>query len=369
MSKLCIIYNTAPRYREAIFHKIDSQYNCDWFFGMTKTDIKEMDITKLRNAHYYKYYGNPRKLYWKSGIISKLFNSNYSCYLILSESRSITDYFFIALKNILFPHKRIYAWTHGLYGKESKFELIMKLWQFKHVDGVYVYNDYSRKLLLGNGISANKVITIYNSLHYDEQVQIRNTLTKSTIYKEHFHNDYPVLLFIGRLTVIKKLDMILHAVRLLKEEMKHYNIVFVGDGVERRRLEALTSKLDICDNVWFYGICYDEALNAELIYNADLCVAPGNVGLTAMHSMVFGTPVLTHSDFSNQMPEFEAIIPNQTGTFFKYNDIQSLKSAIDAWFANKKDRESIRENCFGVIDSKWNPHYQINVLKNSLIVE
>ena len=43
--KLCLIYNTAPRYREAIFRAIDTEYDCDWYFGYTRTDIKEMDTS------------------------------------------------------------------------------------------------------------------------------------------------------------------------------------------------------------------------------------------------------------------------------------------------------------------------------------
>lgn len=58
--------------------------------------------------------------------------------------------------------------------------------------------------------------------------------------------------------------------------------------------------------------------NAEFIYNADLCVSPGNVGLTAMHSLVFGCPVITHNCFEWQMPEFEAIQPGITGDFLRW---------------------------------------------------
>ena len=54
--KLCLIYNTAPRYREAIFKAIDQEFDCDWYFGPTKTDIKEMDTSLLKNVKYYKTF-------------------------------------------------------------------------------------------------------------------------------------------------------------------------------------------------------------------------------------------------------------------------------------------------------------------------
>jgi glycosyltransferase involved in cell wall biosynthesis len=128
----------------------------------------------------------------------------------------------------------------------------------------------------------------------------------------------------------------------------------------------LSKELNAEDVVWFYGACYDEEKLAELLYNADLCVSPGNVGLTAMHSMVYGLPVLTHNKFEWQMPEFEAIIEGKTGSFFEYDNLKSLETSISGFFKNVTDRETIRKNCFAVIDSKFNPHIQLNVIRNVL---
>ena len=53
-----MIYNTAPRYREAIFRAIDAEYDCDLYFGHTKSDIKVMDTSQLKNVAYYHTIGN-----------------------------------------------------------------------------------------------------------------------------------------------------------------------------------------------------------------------------------------------------------------------------------------------------------------------
>ena len=127
--------------------------------------------------------------------------------------------------------------------------------------------------------------------------------------------------------------------------------------------------MGLTDNVWFHGASYDEEENARLIYNADLCVSPGNVGLTAIHSLTFGTPVLTHNNFTRQMPEFEAIKDGVTGAFFMQDNEESLASQIDNWFQKNKDiRDEIRANCYEVIDSEWNPYYQMEIFKKVLDV-
>lgn len=363
--KLCIIYNTAPKYRERIFSLIDEYYDCDWYFGYTKTDIKEMDTSVLKRVIYYKTIGNSRAS-WQRGIVRLLFKKEYNTFLMLAESRNLTIYLFLFLLRF-FPNKRVYLWTHGLYGKESSFEAKLKMWIYSHASGVFLYGNYSKQLLMEKGFPESRLFVIHNSLFYERQKAIRDSIHPSDIYFRHFGNNNPVLIFIGRLTKVKRLDMLINAVALLKQWGCTYNIVFVGDGEMRQDLKYLVTKKDLANNVWFYGACYEEQTNAELIYNADLCVAPGNVGLTAMHTMVFGCPVITHNDFKWQMPEFEAIIKGVTGDFFKYGDTESLAETINDWFVLKQNkREAVRQACYNEIDTQWTPQFQLEVIKKGL---
>lgn len=367
MQKLCIIYNTAPRYREAVFRMIDAEYECDWYFGETKTDIKEMDTSLLKNVKYYKSIGNPNRIYWKKGVLKLLFKKKYKNFFLLAETRSVTDWLFFLLAAAFFPNKKIYIWTHGWYGKETGIDAKMKLWLYRHVAGTFVYGDRAKKLLMEKNIPENRLFAIHNSLNYDEQISLRKSMGTSDIFKNHFKNSYPVIIFIGRLTKVKKLGMLVDALAKLESQGECYNLVFVGDGVERDDLEKKVVTMKLQDCVWFYGACYDEKHNAELIYNADLCVSPGNVGLTAMHALVFGCPVITHDCFEWQMPEFEAIHVGATGDFFKKDDVEDLTTVISRWFAKKKgERDEVRNMCFKEIDTYWNPYYQMNVIKKNL---
>ena len=209
---------------------------------------------------------------------------------------------------------------------------------------------------------------IHNSLAYEKQVEIRQRLQPDDVYKMHFNNDYPNLVFVGRLTKVKHLDLALETLKVLSNGGNFYNLTMIGTGEEQEELRNLAKELAVDDSVWFYGPCYDEEQLGHLIYNADLCVSPGNVGLTAMHSMVFGTPVLTHNDFARQMPEFESIKEGETGGFFIRDNVNSLADRIVAWFsAEDYNRDRIRQNCFTEIDQNWTPQFQIEVLKKQLL--
>lgn len=364
MQKLCLIFNMAPLYNEDIYCALESVYDCDWHFGPADPTIKEMNVSLLKSVFRYRVIGNPNKCFLKLGMLPLLFKRKYQNFFMLAETHSVTDWAFFWLASVIFPKKRIYIWTHGWYGCENAMKKKMKLWLFQHVTGVFIYGNYARQLAIKEGISPKKVFTIHNSLHYDQQKALRDSLRSSNIYSRHFGNEKPVLIFIGRLTKVKRLKMLVDVVAMDKV---CYNLVLVGEGSEKASLEQLARDLGVASSVWFYGACYDEKVNSELIFNADLCVSPGNVGLTAIHALTFGTPVVSHNDFTLQMPEFEAIIPNRTGNFFERDSEESLARVIDDWFeAHGSQRETVRLACYQEIDTQWNPYFQMNVIRKNL---
>ncbi len=370
MGRLCVIYNFAQLYREPIFTEIDRRWDCSWYFGKNTTDIKEMDISKLSDATEVP---NERigvgAWYRLKGLSGKLKGKNFSTYLALGEPYCLSIWW-LAMKLRLFGgNKKLYFWTHGWYGKETYLRRIIKKSFFKLADGIFLYGNYARNLMIKEGFDPDKLFVIHNSLDYKKQKKIRRTLKESDIYRNHFGNNDPTLIFIGRLTAVKRLELLIKAQAILLQRGTPCNLVLVGDGEKREELEALVKEKNLSDRVWIYGRCYDDNINAELIYNASLCVAPGNVGLTAMHTMVFGTPVISHSEFKWQMPEFEAIRPGKTGDFFKHEYVDDLACTIERWLKEHTDRDAVRKACFAEIDNGWNPAYQMNVLEKHLIVK
>lgn len=321
--KLCLVYNSAPLYRASIFSLIDKNFQCDYLFGEAMGDIKQMDtdilqgnVTKVSNVYFF------HRLYFQPKVLN-LLTKSYDAYLMQGETRCVSTWLFCILKRLFFPKKKVYFWSHGWYGKETRIEKLIKKAFFRLPNGgIFPYGDYARNLMIKEGFNGEKLFTIHNSLDHDRQVEIRKKLKPSDLYEKRFGNRFPNLIFIGRLTKVKHLDMALNAVAILKAKGADYNLTFVGDGEERSYLESLCKDLGLSDRVWFVGACYDEKENAEYLYSADLCVSPGNVGLTAIHSMMFGTPVVTHDNFAYQMPEFEAIHPGITGDFFSSRGCQ-----------------------------------------------
>ena len=247
----------------------------------------------------------------------------------------------------------------------------MKTWvkklYFSLFTDILVYGKYAIKLMAEQGIDVNKMRCIANSLDSYQNLEIRKIVKRTHIYSEHFGNDHPVIIYCGRIQRVKKLDMLIRAVRHLKDKKHPVNIVFIGKDVDGIGLEEVARQEGVNDMVWFYGPCYDGKKLGELFYNADVCASPGNIGLTAIHSLSFGCPAITHDNFAHQMPEFEAVIPRKTGDFFKEDDIDDLCEKLLTWTSLSVDeREQVRNDAFAEIDRKWNVDYQIGVIKQIL---
>lgn len=363
--KICLASLTASHYRHLIYHLLDKELDLNFVFGQGNTTVKQMDFSQLKNVKTVSLCPiGKSKIYRMPGACKQMLKSD----IIIDDTGilCITSWIILFLSKLL--SKKVFLWTHGWYGREGKVKSIIKRIYSALASGTMVYGEYARKLMIENGFNADKIAVIHNSLDYDTQIEIRNSKLQSNIYKEHFRNNYPNLIFIGRLTPTKQLHMILEAMVLLKNKSEFFNLVFVGDGEEEARLRKITEKNGLKDNVWFYGASYGEETNAILLYNADLCVAPGNIGLTAMHALMFGCPCLSHNDFPNQMPEFEAIIPDKTGLFFTRNDTLSLANEISTWFRKHgDDRDLIRQNCYNEIESNWNPYRQLKIISNFIL--
>lgn len=363
MNKICCIFNLAPHYRAAIYRLMDKELKCEFYFIEQKTSIRLMNYNDLHGyKEKLKYHHMYHKTYWHSNTIRLSFYS-YTDYIITGDPYCLSTWIILIIAKML--NKKIYLWSHGWYGRESFIKKYIKRIYFSLAYVTLLYGEYAKELMINEGIRHEKLICLYNSLDYECQVKIRDKITLTDIYIKHFNNEYPVILYMGRIQKTKKIDLLIEAIENINKRGIDTNLVIIGKPEIEVDIKILTAKLG--ESVWIYGACYDEAELAPLIYNSQLCVSPGNVGLTALHCLVYGTPVITHSNCQNQGPEFEAIIEGKTGGFFVENSVEDLSNKIEEWLnKNENQRSRIRKECYSIIQSKYNPQKQIKTLTHVL---
>ncbi len=264
--------------------------------------------------------------------------------------------------------KRVFFWGHGYLYEPKGFKGLIRRAFYAIPNAHMFYGRIAKVIAIKHGWAPNKLHVIYNSLNTGQQRKIRDESTKDQaleVRRQIFGNDNPVAICTTRLIAIRRLDLLIDSIHTLKQSGHSVNLILVGDGPESERLKKQAQQLGV--NVHFEGACYDERRIAQLVMASSVTVAPGKVGLTAMHSMVYGVPVVTHGDASDQMPEWEAIIPDKTGSLFQSGNVQSLSDAILKWTQSQFPDSNTQKECHKIIDRFWNPDFQRQAIENAVL--
>jgi len=142
----------------------------------------------------------------------------------------------------------------------------------------------------------------------------------------------PVLLHVGRLKKYKATDHLLRAARRLRDRGRDCDVVIVGSGDDRPRLEKLTDRLGLRDRVRFTGfIGEDEKVNwyrraAVLVENS----AKEGWGLIVMEANACGTPTVVADSPGLVDSSREGV----NGLFYRYGDIADLADKLDRLLAD-----------------------------------
>lgn len=105
-------------------------------------------------------------------------------------------------------------------------------------------------------------------VYFDNQAEIDN-LRQSLGLK-----DEKVLLFVGRIHILKNIFFIADSLKVLKDKNFNFKMIFVGTGPDEEKLREYITKLGLDDKVLFAGRICDRDLLAKYYRLADLFVFP-----------------------------------------------------------------------------------------------
>jgi glycosyltransferase involved in cell wall biosynthesis len=156
----------------------------------------------------------------------------------------------------------------------------------------------------------------------------------------------PLLLYLGRLGPEKRVDLLLHAVALLKGRdlpapQRDFCLAIVGDGQCRADLENLTAELGLQAQVQFIGV-QPHAIAGDWYAAADIftLAAPLETqGLVLIEAMAAGLPCVAVA--SGGLPE--TVIEEQTGLLVKF-DPQAFADGVERLLLAPQERRRMGEN-------------------------
>jgi glycosyltransferase involved in cell wall biosynthesis len=102
------------------------------------------------------------------------------------------------------------------------------------------------------------------------------------------------IVYLGRLEAYKRVDVMLRALAQLADRLGDVEIVIIGRGPARERLESLAREIGLADRTTFTGFVSNDERDA-LLADARVCVCPSEKegwGLTVIEANALGVPVV-----------------------------------------------------------------------------
>lgn len=188
---------------------------------------------------------------------------------------------------------------------------------YRKIDRIIAPSGFMRDKLVEGGFRSDQVVCMQNFAK-DEVLACAHDGADGTDWEN------PYLLFFGRLSREKGVDVLVEAVSCLPEG---WRLVVAGDGPDREALERVAGKSPVSDHIGFVGFKSGDELR-RLVSGAAFSAAPArwreNMPYSIVESMAHGTPVV--GTRIGGIPEL--VSEGQTGFLAEPGDASSLAAAI-----------------------------------------
>jgi len=346
-------YLTLIHYRESVFNRIASDPRIDF----TICCGKKSPYQKMRNfepqpplkikwvKNFVVNITQMHFIVWQWGAIINLVRTRPNVLILLGADPHILSsfpLFFIA--KIL--RVKVCWWSHATLAGQGFLGRWLRLFFYKHADGILAYDEVGRLRLEKAGVEPSTMTTIWNCLNDADYKLSAND-------RQVTENDCTIrVLYIGRLYRDKKMRLLIEAAAILKDRGVTFVVDIVGDGPELTATKEKSIALDLNDVIRFHGAKYDDDLT-QFLSKADIGVIPSWAGLSAIQYMASGIPVITEENQGiNHPPEVSAIIEDETGAFFDFESAESLANTIEATYPKVK---SLSNSCLKLVREQFTP--------------
>ena len=323
--KVILVQTALAHYRESLFENLCKESKIQFLIvsGLQyfTESIKKIDTNNKKiNVFYQKnFYLFNSSIVWQSGLIKILFKEKPKI-LILSgvDLHNPTTLLVFLLSKVV--GVKVFWWSHCTFGKQGYWGYLLRILFYKLADGILAYDSSGKERLIQKGVVANKITVIDNCLN---ESAYRDDIRK--IPQNNIN-----IVFSGRLTSIKKVDILIEAAQIIIKKGINLTVFIVGNGPEMSNLVKLSQEYQITQNIVFKGELYETEL-VDVLLKSHIGVIPSNAGLSLLQYMASGLPVITDdgkNDGYEHNPEISMLEVNKTGLIYKKNNPLSLAEKI-----------------------------------------
>jgi len=259
---------------------------------------------------------------------------------------------FISLASLFLPKNIKFIFSeHNVYNRRRSCKI------FKILD-TFIYSRYYKIICVSKQVQVALVEWLPNLKR--KSVVISNAVPVSDLSNGSIVKKYDIL-FVGRLTKAKGVDILLKAIKIIKEKyQKEIRAAIVGKGYLDEELKGLVMELGIEKEVEFLGVRRDIE---KLMQSTKLFVLPSRwegLPLTILEAMSSGAGII-----ATKVGSIPEVIQNgKEGILIFPEDSETLAGAIAELLKDRELRVKLGVNAYKKVKEKYSIEvYTKNILE------
>ena len=284
-ARVAVQQRVLPVYRAPFFNALGSACSggLEVFAGLPRTreaiaTVEELSSARFVRARNLHLFSGKTYFCLQRGILRWLERFQPQVLIVEANPRYLSTP--SAIQWMHHRHHPVIGWGLGA-APTGRTETRLRREFLHQLDAVIAYSQTGAEQYKAAGLPPERVFVAPNAV-------APRPITPPLQRPSEFKDGRPTILFVGRLQERKKVDVLLQACTLLPLTLQP-NVIIVGDGPDRSRLETLAIKF--YPSVQFTGTKHNSELEPYFAA-ADLFVLPGTGGLAVQQAMAHALPVL-----------------------------------------------------------------------------
>lgn len=212
----------------------------------------------------------------------------------------------------------------------------------RHVDWWFAYTESSRDTVLRSGFPEEKITLVNNAVDDEELrrgMQACSDIESLEMARSLGCSGGNVALFCGGLHREKRIDFLLSAAERVRALVPDFELLVVGDGPERSRIEEASRRLP-----WIHYVgAQMGAARARYFRASKLLMMPGMVGLVIVDSFIGRCPMFT-TEFPYHSPEIAYLRSGYNGCMTA-DDVEGYAQAVAQHLTQPQVLDGLKAGC------------------------
>jgi len=250
----------------------------------------------------------------------------------------------------LVTHGDIFDRPKGTYDwRLTAFYKLMTPIAYRHADLILALSPYMASCAIKRGASPDAVKIVPNGI---DPADIGLEKNEGTFTDKDKTPGGPLkLLFVGRLSVEKGVDVLIRACKMLDARGVNFTLQIIGEGPLEKALRKLVKELGLSERITFLGKLQRRLLG-NYYQTADVTCIPSlsePLGLVVLEALVSATPVV-----GSDVGGIPFIIENgKNGLIVPPGDPRSIADAIEKLNSNRQKLRVLTHSAASFFDSRF----------------